>query len=233
MILHQIISQSEDLVDSDMDYICLTCAVQRVIESRQQLALGDFESTFRALAKAEDYVNKLVDDRGEEFKVFLAILVYPEYVKAVLAYSEQKMDFMGKVPDLPQEWFEVEADDEEDMTDEDAEKPEVICQDERETKEEEREDEPLIEDEVLVSKQEVREEPDEEGAIMEGVGYALASFDSLDEFLISLRPAGTKRAIEDELRDTLVDLHCDVSSLYILNDHSQLALEHLEIALKL
>lgn len=68
---------------------------------------------------------------------------------------------------------------------------------------------------------------------MEGVGYAIASLESLDEFITSFRPAETKQVMGIELRDILVELHFDVSSLYILKDYTQLALEHLEKALKL
>ncbi|TNV72853.1 hypothetical protein FGO68_gene4154 [Halteria grandinella] len=221
LLLSQLISQTEDLTDSDLDYIFLTCALKSVLNSRYHLAKANFEQSFRQLAKAEDVINRLAEERGDEFKVFLAVIVYPEYVKTVQGYCEGKMDFMGKVPAIPEEWFEVEDDVHEVIPQEVIPPP-----DQRETKEDE--GSPVIEDE----KQE-QADPAEDGAIVEGVGYAIASLESLEDFLTSIRPLEKQGTFREHFAELRVDLHFDASSLYILQDHHQIALEHLEKALVL
>lgn len=167
-------------------------------------------------------MERMVRHRGEEFKVFIRLMVYPEYGRAISAFADAKMDHMGKVPTIPEEWFNLLESSDDEASDEDSENLRETTDKDDEGEEAPRiEDEPRIESERADSKvdiQEMHEEGDENDTLNQGIGYLMQSLDDIHTFIESFRKLETQRSVKAELKLHLVDINIELATLYISKD---------------
>ncbi len=151
-------------------------------------------------------MQSVVEEKEQE--VLLGASVYAEWASALVQWVEDKIDVMGGVEDVPDEWMDA-GDDE--VSNKEIE-VEEIQDDQRETKDE---DEPKIEDENEV-KEEEEDDDQPSGPINDGLGYIIMATDAITEFLSSLKSQDDKSLYTPPFHSLLVNLYQHKATLFTL-----------------